>query len=53
MQQSKEMDGTDALGEGGAEMARRMMMEMPLGSLATFGNVPMEQIQGMLAMLNS
>jgi hypothetical protein len=53
MQQSKEMDGTDALGEGSAEMARRMMMEMPLGSLTTFGNVPMEQIQGMVAMLNS
>ena len=51
--QSKEMDGTDALGEGGAEMARRMMLEMPLGSLTTFGGVPPEQLQGMVAMLNS
>ena len=53
MEKSKEMDGTDALGEGGAEMARRMMMEMPLGSLTTFGGVPTEQLQGMIAMLNS
>ena len=53
MQQSKEMDGTDALGEGGAEMARRMMMEMPLGALATFGGVSMAELQGMIAMLNN
>ena len=53
MGQSKAMDDTEALGEGGAEMARRMMLEMPLGALATFGNVPMDQLQGMVAMLNS
>ena len=49
----QEMEGADALGEGGAEMARRMMFEMPLGALSTFGGVPMEQLQGMVAMLNS
>ena len=53
MGQSKAMEDTEALGEGGAEMARRMMLEMPLGALATFGNVPMDQLQGMVAMLNS
>ena len=53
MGQSKAMDDTEALGEGGAEMARRMMLEMPLGALAAFGNVPMDQLQGMVAMLNS
>ena len=53
MGQAKEMEGMDAMGEGGAEMARRMMLEMPLGSLATFGGIPMEQLKGMVAMLNS
>lgn len=53
MGQAKEMEGMDAMGEGGAEMARRMMLEMPLGALATFGGIPMEQLNGMVAMLNS
>ena len=49
----QEMESADTLGEGGAEMARRMMFEMPLGALSTFGGVSMAELQGMVAMLNS
>ncbi len=52
MGQSRGMEGSDALGEGGAEMARRMALEMPLGSLVTFGDIPIEQLQSMVDRLN-
>lgn len=51
--QNAERENMEALGEGAAEMARRMMLEMPLGALTTFGGVPREQLEGMIAMLNS
>lgn len=43
----------DAMGEGGKRMMEQMMLEMPLGALATFSGVPMEKLQGMVMMLNS
>lgn len=42
----------EALGESGGEMAAAMMVEMPLGSLVSFGVMTEEQLQGILAMLN-
>lgn len=42
----------EALGESGGELAAAMMVEMPLGSLVSFGVITEEQLQGILAMLN-
>jgi len=44
---------TDSLGEGSAKMMEVMMLEMPLGSLAGFGAISMEQLEEMITMLNS
>lgn len=44
---------SDHLGEGSAEMVKAMMREMPLKSLMGFSGIPEEQLDGMLAMLNS
>ena len=41
-----------ALGEAGNELAAAMMVEMPLGSLVSFGMMSDEQLDGLLAMLN-
>ncbi len=42
----------EALGESGGELAAAMMVEMPLGSLVSFGVITEEQLQGILTMLN-
>lgn len=42
-----------ALGEGSEKMAQSMMFEMPLRSIVSFGRMTMEQLDGLLAMLNT
>lgn len=42
-----------ALGEGSEKMAQNMMFEMPLRSIVSFGRMTMEQLDGVLAMLNA
>lgn len=42
----------DALGEGSGQMMQNMMFEMPLGALVGFGSISVEQLKGMLTMLN-
>ncbi len=44
---------TEAMGEGSAKMAQRMMFEMPLRSIVSFGRMTMEQLDGLLASLNA
>lgn len=46
-------EDTEAMGEGSAKMAQRMMFEMPLRSIVSFGRMTMEQLDGLLAMLNA
>ncbi len=43
----------DALGEGGAEMFENMVMEMPIGTLASFGMMEMEEVMALIDKLNS
>lgn len=43
----------DDLGEGSAKMMEAMMEEMPLAALTSFGGMSMEQLEGILQMLNS
>lgn len=43
----------DALGEGSAKMVESMMEEMPLATLMNFGGLSMEQLEGIVQMLNS
>ncbi len=55
MQQSQESAASnqdESMGEGGAKMAQAMMMEMPLQSIVSFGRMTMEQLDGIVAMLN-
>ena len=47
----KEAD--DAMGAGAKRMREKMMMEMPLGSLVSYGRMSDEQLDGLLAMLNA
>lgn len=47
----KEAD--DAMGAGASRMREKMMMEMPLGSLVSYGRMSDEQLDGLLAMLNA
>ncbi len=42
----------DAMGEGSREMAEAMMVEMPLGSLVSFGLMSDEQLEGLIQMLS-
>lgn len=44
---------SQALGEGGEKVAQSMMFEMPLRSIVTFGRMTMEQLDGLLVMLNA
>ena len=44
---------TRTLGEGSAEMVQNTMLGMPLHAIVTFGRMTQEQLQGLLAMLNS
>ncbi len=46
-------DDAAALGEGGSELAAAMMVEMPLSALVSFGMMSSEQLDGLVAMLNS
>ena len=43
----------EAMGEGSAKMMQNMMLEMPLRSIVSFGRMTMEQLDGLLAMLNA
>lgn len=47
-----ESDHTKAMGEGSERMMQTMMMEMPLGSIVTFGRMTNDQLDGLLASLN-
>jgi len=40
------------MGEGSEKMVQSMMFEMPLGALVTFGALSLEQLDGIIAMLN-
>lgn len=46
-------DDAAALGEGGSELAAAMMEEMPLSALVSFGMMSSDQLDGLIAMLNS
>ena len=46
------MNQEAALGEGSVEMAKSMMVEMPLGSLVSFGVMSEEQLDGLITLLN-
>lgn len=43
---------TDALGEGAQKMQEKMFEEMPLGALAGFGGMSMEQLETLIHSLN-
>jgi len=47
----KEAD--DAMGAGAKRIREKMMMEMPLGSLVSYGRMSDEQLDGLLAVLNA
>ncbi|MDO5422479.1 MAG: glycoside hydrolase family 3 C-terminal domain-containing protein [Eubacteriales bacterium] len=42
----------EALGEGAEQMQQAMFLEMPLGALAGFGSLSMEQVEEIVRMLN-
>ena len=42
----------EAMGAGAARMRAKMMIEMPLSALVSYGVMPAEALDGMLAMLN-
>lgn len=44
---------TQNMGEGSDKMVRNMMMEMPLGALVSYGRMSAQQLDGLIAMLNS
>ena len=46
-------DSDDSMGEGGAEMMAKMIMEMPIINLASFGILTTEQVDGILSQLNN
>ncbi len=48
-----ETDNLNNMGEGSERMAQTMMAEMPLGAIVTFGRMTDEQLDGLIAMLNS
>jgi beta-glucosidase len=43
----------DAMGAGARRMREKMMMEMPVGSLVSYGRMSDEQLDRLLAMLNA
>lgn len=51
--QKAEADKLNNMGEGSERMAQAMMTEMPLGAIVTFGRMTNEQLDGLIAMLNS
>ncbi len=42
----------DAMGEGGSEMFQSMILEMPIGTLANFGMMGMEEVKALIDVLN-
>lgn len=46
-------DSDDSMGEGGAEMMAKMILEMPIINLASFGIMTSEQVDGILSQLNN
>lgn len=46
-------ENLEAMGEGSEKLAQSMMFEMPLRSIVSFGRMTMEQLDGLLAMLNA
>ena len=52
-QKEAEEDNLKHMGEGSEKMAQNMMNEMPLRSIVTFGRMTMEQLNGLIQMLNS
>jgi len=44
---------TKSMGEGSEKAVTRMMQEMPLGALVTYGAMNEQQLNGIIAMLNS
>ncbi len=42
----------EQLGEGGAEMMEKMMLEMPIINLSGFGIMTVEEVEGMLKVIN-
>lgn len=53
MAQSPRTASADNLGEGSEKMVRKTMMEMPLGAMVSYGRMTPEQLDGLIAMLNS
>ncbi len=49
---SGETEDDDALGEGGAEMFEKMILEMPIINLASFGILSTDEVNEILAKLN-
>ena len=41
------------LGEGSEVMVQKMMQEMPLGALVSYGRMTQEQLDSVIAMLNA
>lgn len=50
---SESTANTAAMGEGSEKMVQKMMFEMPLGALVSYGRMSREQLDGMINMLNS
>lgn len=48
-----EQDNLKNMGEGSEKMVQSMMLEMPLGALVTYGAMSFEQLDGLIAMLNT
>ena len=46
-------EADEAMGAGAKRMREKMMMEMPLGSLVSYGRMSDEQLDGLLTMLNA
>ncbi len=40
------------MGEGGSEMFQSMILEMPIGTLANFGMMGMEEVKALIDVLN-
>lgn len=49
----KESDNLNHMGEGSDKAAQKMMMEMPLSSLVTFGKISSQELSELLSRLNS
>lgn len=50
---SAEQTNTDAMGSGASKMVQKMMEEMTLSGLTSFGGVSEEQLNGILTALNN